>query len=323
MTPLIAACDRSLPEGGKAPEWVHILPQGRNEARAGRVFLLENPATLLAAFEAGGVDLPVDYEHQNDRPEAKLKGPVPVAGWIKSLRADASGVWGRVEWTATAAAMIARREYRYLSPAFLFDPNTRRVLRLKGAGLVHGPALHLTALAATEDAREVGAPQGEDMTQPDLAARLTALPDMPEGADEEALLTRVADLVAASRLAAAHAEPDPRLYVPAAAVADMVAQRNAERAQAQRERIAAKVEAALAAGVFLPALKGWASDLAMADEAAFDTYIAKAGTPFAYLRQSFDYMGAPPPRAILPRAESDVAATVCKQLGLAADRLNG
>lgn len=43
--------------------------------------------------------------------------------------------------------MIAAREYRYLSPAFLHD-DAGVITRLKSAGLLHHPALHLTALAS-------------------------------------------------------------------------------------------------------------------------------------------------------------------------------
>jgi phage I-like protein len=143
----LATCDRALAPG-KAPEWVHLFPHGQMTGRDGRKFDLADPGTIVLAFQAAGVDLPIDYEHQNDRPEAKNNGPVPAAGWIKALRSDETGLWGRVEWTATAREMIANREYRYLSPSFLYHPKTTAIVRLKGAGLVHNPNLHLTALAS-------------------------------------------------------------------------------------------------------------------------------------------------------------------------------
>ena len=101
----------------------------------------------MLAFRLGGIDLPIAYEHQNDKPEAKLNEPVPAAGRIKALRADDGGVRGRVEWTATASEMIGRKEYRHLSPSFLHHPQTRQIVRLNGAGLVNNPNLDLTALA--------------------------------------------------------------------------------------------------------------------------------------------------------------------------------
>jgi len=116
--------------------------------RDGRVFNLSDAEAVVAEFQAMGIDLPIDYEHHNDKPEAKLSGPVPAAGWIKELKAAEGGLWGRVEWTETAAEMIRRKEYRFLSPSLLVHPKTRQIVRVKGAGLVHNPNLFLTALAS-------------------------------------------------------------------------------------------------------------------------------------------------------------------------------
>lgn len=62
-------------------------------------------------------EVPLDYEHGTlDAPPGQA---VPAAGWIKALAdgPDTDGIlWGDVEWTAKAAAMIASREYKYISP---------------------------------------------------------------------------------------------------------------------------------------------------------------------------------------------------------------
>jgi len=44
--------------------------------------------------------------------------------------------------------MIGAREYRFLSPSLCVEKGTGRVVKPKGAGLVHNPALHITALAS-------------------------------------------------------------------------------------------------------------------------------------------------------------------------------
>ena len=143
----LATCERALPTPGVAPEWVHLLPGGEQiHARDGRKYTMLDPGAIILDFEERAVDLPIDYEHQMARTSKDHKGPVPAAGWIKELRHDASGLWGRVEWTATAREMIARKEYRYLSPSFMHNM-AGQVMRLTGAGLVHKPALHLEALA--------------------------------------------------------------------------------------------------------------------------------------------------------------------------------
>lgn len=112
MAPLdLATCEAALPPGD-APEWVHLLPpKGRITARDGRQFVarecaafaVDDPARLVADFEARAVDLPVDFAHQTELADPKTGGPVPAAGWIKELRHDATGLWGRVEWTARVA----------------------------------------------------------------------------------------------------------------------------------------------------------------------------------------------------------------------------
>lgn len=129
----LATCEAALPPGA-APEWVHLLPpKGRITARDGRQFVarescgvacrkscgfaVDDPARLVADFEARAVDLPVDFAHQTELADPKSGGPVPAAGWIKELRHDETGLCALVEWTARAAAMIAAREYRTLSPA--------------------------------------------------------------------------------------------------------------------------------------------------------------------------------------------------------------
>lgn len=187
-----AICDRALAPGGGAPEWVHLFPAGKMTGRDGRQFELADPAALCLDFQSLGVDLPIDYGHQNDRPEAKLAGPVPAAGRIKELRADDSGLWGRVEWTATAREMIGKREYRYLSPAFLFHPQTRQIVRLKGAGLVHNPNLHLTTLASEETAvPDTTAPEPAKPENAKLLTKLAAALGLPPDSKAEAILSAI------------------------------------------------------------------------------------------------------------------------------------
>ncbi|MBE2277410.1 MAG: hypothetical protein IAE87_14095 [Rhodobacteraceae bacterium] len=187
----LAVCDRALAPGWAAPEWVHLFPVGRMRARDGRQFDLADPAAVLLDFQSRGVDLPIDYEHQNDRSEAKLSGPVPAAGWIKALKADETGLWGRAEWTATAREMLERREYRYLSPSFLFHPQTRQVIRLKGAGLGHNPNLHLTALA-NEDADMSGTEErNAEQPNPHLLPHLAEVLGLAPESDAVAVLTAI------------------------------------------------------------------------------------------------------------------------------------
>ena len=169
-------------ESKAAPDMVQLLPAGRITARDGRVFVLNDPEAVVERSKlSGGIDLPIDYEHQNDNPESRKNGPVPAAGWIKELIARPDGIWGRVEWTDRARQLITAREYRYLSPALLLARGSDVVLRIKGAGLVHNPALELTALAREE---EDAAP---------ALARIAEALGLDADAGEVAILTAIHD----------------------------------------------------------------------------------------------------------------------------------
>lgn len=111
---LTATCDRDL--GGAAPDWVQLFPVGQMIGRDGRRFNLADPQMIVSAFQDDAVDLPVDYEHQSDTQPEQRSGPVPAAGWIKELKADKTGLWGRVEWTAQARELITGKAYRYPLP---------------------------------------------------------------------------------------------------------------------------------------------------------------------------------------------------------------
>lgn len=260
----VAICDRAIAE---APEWVHLLPLGQINARDGRRFVLDDPEAVVAMFETGGIDLPIDYEHQSEKPDAKRSGPVPAAGWIKQLQVRENGLWGRVEWTSRARDMIANREYRFLSPAMLYTKKERRVVKLKGAGLVHSPALHLTALASQEDTMA-----DEDTS---FLMRIAQMLGLDEDADEETILKALETALASE------AAPDPAKFVPVSVVQALMSDRAAQVATMSEDRAQEKVRKALASGHIIPAMKDWALDLCMSDEASFDAFVNDS-TPAAY-----------------------------------------
>lgn len=316
----LATCDLALPPG-HAPEWVHLIPgSGEIKGRDGRVWELVDPAALVLAFQSGAVDLPIDFEHQNDKPEAKLKGPVPAAGWIKELRAQDNGIWGRVEWTATASDLIGRKEYRYLSPTFLHHKETRQIVRLKGAGLVHDPNLYLTALANQDFAMPPKSPPETIPAKPPakpadrgpageadftaMIAELLGLP--PETPPDEIFKALKAKL---------SAEPDPAEFVPVATVQAMLIERNLSVVNASEERAAQKVDDALRSGHLSPAMKEWATALCRRDEASFDRFLASSVPQFAHLTRA-DVPSALPPGSRVDRQSEELADAICSQLGL-------
>lgn len=288
--------ETELPEqAANSNQWVHLLPKGWAEGRDGRRFNLADPDAIIREFKTRKVDLPIDYEHQNDLPQARLKGPVPAAGWIKELRADETGLWGRVEWTATAREMIAQKEYRYLSPSMHYNPRTGEIMRLNGAGLVHNPNFHLTALAS-------------EQTGAGLAQVAVAL-GLPAEADVFAILAAIDSLKS----------PDPERYVPVEAVAELLKDRHQQVALMSEREAEAKVDTALNGGYITPAMVPWATALCRQNPEAFDDFMASSAPTWAHLFRPREFRDL---RKDAVRERGDAGAEIAAQLGLPPNALD-
>jgi phage I-like protein len=142
-----AALNFELAVDGAPPEWIEILSAGQIvQGRDGRAWINDRPDIVIQAFVAEGKDLPIDWEHSTE-----LKAPVgeqaPAAGWIKELQIrDGGSIWGRVEWTPNGAESLMNKEYRYLSPVFRYEIDSRRIFRITSCGLTNQPNLFLNAL---------------------------------------------------------------------------------------------------------------------------------------------------------------------------------
>lgn len=279
------------------PEWVELIPAGDFSGRDGRGPYRLDAEEVLTAFAAGGIDLPIDYEHQSLDAESKA-GPVPAAGWIKALEVRDGALWGRVQWTPRAAELIAERAYRYLSPVFRHAQG--RVVTLLGAGLVHYPNLDLTPVA-----NQMENPMNE------LMERLVYMLNLPVTAtadDVAAELQKLIDRLKTAETAAQSARPDPAAWVPMSqhkAVADELAQLQAE---AARQKAEAAVSEAMRAGKLAPALKDWAMGYASHDPEGFAAWAAAA--PVIVGAQSDAHA------AKTPEALTEEERYVCAQLGL-------
>lgn len=350
------AIARELPlnADGTPGEWVPLIPAGALEARDGRRWTHDDPQAVLAATRerAGTIDLVVDYEHQTDLAETNGQ-PAPAAGWIREVEVRDGELWGRVEWTARASSAIAAKEYRYLSPTFAFDRETRVVRALHRAALTNAPAFDMPALA-----RDTG---GNAVTPEQLAALAAALglastakPDeivaKAKATVAEALapiaealgLASTAtpnEIVARAKSAAGDAlapvaealglattataneivakakatAPDPGSYVPRTEF-DRVA-RDLTTLQTERtdERATKAVDAAIAAGKITPAQRDWALGYAKSNDSGFSAYVEAAPVILAPGR-----IGDPSPNPNAALTADELAT--CKALGITADQ---
>lgn len=90
---------------------------------------------LTENFKKGvrGIDIAVDYKHENDD---------IAAGWIKKLSIEDDGetLWADVDWTPQGKQKISDKEFRYISPEFTFAYKDNEQL------IDHGPVLLGAAL---------------------------------------------------------------------------------------------------------------------------------------------------------------------------------
>jgi phage I-like protein len=269
-----AAHATALPDDGSVPEWVHLIPAGRFSGRDGRGPYTLDAASVKRHFEPQAID----YEHQSSY--ARINGqPAPAAGWVQEIDIKPDGVWGRVEWTSRAAAHIAAKEYRFLSPVFNYEGKTGRVAALSGAALTNQPNLHLTALNRRDDGQDIQISQtkGSDMTLEELlAATETAAMkkelDLPDDADAITIIKAAhARLTAQPAQAQAESAELKLLRAEHARVQAHIATLEKER---EDKRVTEAVDAALAAHKISPASRADAEALFRESPEAFAKFIA-------------------------------------------------
>ncbi len=139
--------------------WQQLLPAGDFSARDGRPFDVPGgkwkmngqiAAALIAKAKGLGQDVLIDYDHQTLN-AAKTGKPAPAAGWFNGDEIEwreGEGLFVKPRWTAPAAALVANREYRFMSAVFPYDENGTP-LELRMAAITNDPGVvGMQALAA-------------------------------------------------------------------------------------------------------------------------------------------------------------------------------
>lgn len=114
------------------------------------LFDVDASASVLRCAADYGNELNCDYNHgQADGWPVDPALAGRSAGWFK-LELRNGELWAvDVRWTPTAHAAIAASEWRYVSPWFSYDPETRRIAELHNVALTNTPATkHLKPLTA-------------------------------------------------------------------------------------------------------------------------------------------------------------------------------
>jgi len=313
---------------------VRLLPAGSFRSWDGRtmpndiegwVLTVEDGARLVAAAAARQSDRVIDYEHATLHAKAG-GGKAPAAGWFRELEWRRDGLWAiGVKWTAQAAAHIAAREYRYLSPVFSFDEETGRVLNLLHASLTNDPGLDgLTDLAALAAELFASPPHKQEQSMPETLKNLLASLGLQDTATEAEALAAVATLKTnvASLSAQISAAPDPAKYVPIAALSALQSEHAEAKgklaaltAEISAGKVAALVAEGLAAGKITPATEAWAKSLGESNPAALSAFLAAAPVIVKTNEtQSNGQVGSGATAAL-----SATEVEICKTMGLAQD----
>lgn len=309
-------------QAGAHTAWVHLVPAGTFTGIDGRgPYKLTDPARVLAETRqrSGKRKMVIDYEHQTTNSQKNGK-PAPAAGWIVGMEMRDDGIWGLVEWTETAAAHIAKREYRYISPVFKHLPDGT-VTNIVNAALTNYPNLdQLVAL------NRAGATMDPELTSKlAAAAKLLGLPETAGQADIQAkfnellaLASEIARLTGDQSFAAHSANPDPARFVPIGDFERVVADANKLR-QGVTESVALnRVNDDVRSGKLAPFLRDWAVSLCRTNIPAYDDFMTRVGPAFAEITSlsRARYMPAGDERAgTLSEEEQAVAA----RMGLTAE----
>lgn len=286
--------DAATASDGAQAVWIQLIPAGAFAGRDGRgPYDAGDQAAMQAVVQnslqrAGATELVVDYDHQSVYGAIPgVGGRAPAAGWIKELQVRPDGIYGRVEWTATAAQAIRAGEYRYVSPVYTHT-KAGKVLLLVCAALTNTPNLDLNAVAAS--AQIAALHPGENMEPIAKALGLAA------DADEAACLAAIgaltaahAAVIAAAGLAAgvstqdvvmavqsarAAAVPDPAKYVPVEVFTAVQSQLTLLQQQAGDDKATQAVEKVIKDGRLAPAQRDWAMSYAKSNLEGFEAFAA-------------------------------------------------
>jgi len=170
-------------EGAALPTEFRIFTAGTVETTKGSfVFDADSIASVMAEYKAHGIDLMVDYAHASiDACDARDPAEAgKAAGWF-NLEVRDGELWAvNVRWSTAAAAALAGKEWRFMSPAFAVKDG--RIVSLLNVALTNIPATRKLEplVAAARDLRTLSTgPAFTDVSRALSEALATLYP--PEG----------------------------------------------------------------------------------------------------------------------------------------------
>lgn len=201
--------------GDAPPSEFRIFAAGKNETTKGTYIFDEEAAReVMAAYHAHAVDVMIDLEHLSleDASESRSFDP-DARAWCK-LELRGGELWAiEVSWTPDGEARLRDRRQRYISPAFLFDRETKRIEQLLNIGIVAMPATHNIAplVAASARAQRLSGLglEGDNIMTPEQYAKIAEALGLGADANVEDVLATIIAMTTKIKDAANGTTTDP------------------------------------------------------------------------------------------------------------------
>lgn len=224
--------NQELPQGKPLPDSFQVCPSGEIRIKRKDSLWLDEVSAqrVIAKFQDQQTDMVVDYEHQT-----LDGGEAPAAGWITSLEwrgeQDNGGLWAKVQWNKKASEYISAREYRYISPVFLFAKSGRTVTELVNVAITNQPAMKDVLPLAAKERLRCKAEEGEEVEKtqetPTQEPPSNDLPEIAQalGLEEDSTLE---DILAAISMLTDNAEQVGELTYQVETMTEDIARREAD-----------------------------------------------------------------------------------------------
>ena len=215
---------------------------------------------IMASFADSGMDrLPFDIAHGMVNPGAPPDAHKSLGWFVPTVMDDIEGGGGKalfasdIQWTEAGAEALQKREFRFFSPAILYDGQTRRIKSLINCALTNLPATKGQKPLVLDDTNN-------NQENQEMKALFEAL----SVSDEASAVARVAELSALGK------DNEAKIAALSAAVeakTDEAIKLNAEIAAIQAkhddELKGSKIASLSAAGKLPPAQKAFAEGLTL------------------------------------------------------------
>ena len=187
----------------EAADWWLLVPAGRFGGRDGRQWVNDKPDAVIAAIRAMNRQVVLDEEHSTEIKGAKGE-PAPARGFIVDYQNRDGAIYGKVELNAIGAQKLKDREYKYYSPAYYYEPATRRITGLSSVALTNKHNLDLPALNTQQPNEE----------SPMDYKLITTVLGLNSDATETQIIGEIKALKSQHQTALNAEMPDPEKYVP-------------------------------------------------------------------------------------------------------------